>query len=86
MRPMTASPPNELRSAHGHRSVAHLKDHWYVLCTSSELRTRPLARTLMGTPLVLFRNANGEPGALLDRCPHRNVPLSMGSVEGAELQ
>ena len=86
MPPMTASPPNELRSAHGHRSIAHLKDHWYVLCTSRELRTRPLARTLMGMPLVLFRNADGVPGALLDRCPHRNVPLSKGSVEGAELQ
>ena len=57
---------------------------WYILCTSQELGQRPLPRTLFGTPLVLFRNAEGAPGALLDRCPHRNVPLSEGRVvEGA---
>jgi phenylpropionate dioxygenase-like ring-hydroxylating dioxygenase large terminal subunit len=32
--------------------------------------------------MVVFRTAGGEVGALLDRCPHRNVPLSIGRVEG----
>jgi phenylpropionate dioxygenase-like ring-hydroxylating dioxygenase large terminal subunit len=31
-------------------------------------------------PLVLFRDGSGRAGALLDRCPHRNVPLSLGRV------
>jgi phenylpropionate dioxygenase-like ring-hydroxylating dioxygenase large terminal subunit len=30
-------------------------------------------------PLVLFRS-QGRAAALLDRCPHRNVPLSLGRV------
>jgi phenylpropionate dioxygenase-like ring-hydroxylating dioxygenase large terminal subunit len=30
------------------------------------------------TPLVLFRDRSGRPVALADRCPHRNVPLSIG--------
>jgi phenylpropionate dioxygenase-like ring-hydroxylating dioxygenase large terminal subunit len=34
---------------------------------------------MLGTPLVLFRSS-GRVGALLDRCPHRNVPLSLGRV------
>lgn len=64
----------------GHLSVARLKRHWYVACRSVELRRRPLARTVLGTPLVLFREADGVARALLDRCPHRNVPLSLGRV------
>ncbi len=57
---------------------------WYVACWSHELGGTPLKRTLWGHPVVLFRGADGRPGALLDRCPHRNVPLSAGRVvEGA---
>jgi len=54
-----------------------LARQWYVACRSAHLRQRPLARTVMGVPLTLFRTSAG-PAALLDRCPHRNVPLSMG--------
>ena len=60
---------------------------WYVLATSDELRTgaAPLRRTLYGTPIALWRGANGTAGAVLDRCPHRGVPLSMGGVAGDNL-
>lgn len=63
-----------------HLSVAKLLPFWYVACPSDELRKEPLARTVAGVPLVLFRNQEGQPAALLDRCPHRNVPLSVGRV------
>lgn len=55
-------------------------DQWYVACRSEELGEGPLSRTVHGTPLVLFRDASGTPGALLDRCVHRNAPLSEGTV------
>lgn len=64
----------------GHLSVARLARHWYVACRASELRRSPLARTILGIPFVLFRDAQGRPAALLDRCAHRNVPLSLGRV------
>ena len=64
----------------GHVSVAKLSEWWYVACESHELDPGPIQRTILGTPLVLFRNRAGEAGALLDRCPHRNVPLSLGKV------
>jgi phenylpropionate dioxygenase-like ring-hydroxylating dioxygenase large terminal subunit len=63
-----------------HVSVARLRRFWYVACQSAELGRKPLARTVVGVPLVLFRDAGGKPAALLDRCPHRNVPLSLGRV------
>jgi phenylpropionate dioxygenase-like ring-hydroxylating dioxygenase large terminal subunit len=72
--------------AHDGVSVVHLPDQWFVACQSPDLARRPLAVTLQGTPLVLFRTADGKPGALIDRCPHRNTPLSAGRVEGGELE
>ena len=56
-----------------------LKNYWFIACQSKQLRQKPLKRTILATPLVLFR-ANGKPAALLDRCPHRNAPLSEGWV------
>ena len=35
---------------------------------------------------MLFRAKDGAPAALLDRCPHRNVPLSIGKVVEGQLQ
>jgi phenylpropionate dioxygenase-like ring-hydroxylating dioxygenase large terminal subunit len=70
----------------GNVSVARIPNAWYVACFSSELGKKPVARTLLGVPIVLFRGAGGAPAALLDRCPHRNVPLSLGCVAGEHLQ
>jgi len=71
-----APPPTK-----GHVSVARLGRHWYVACRTGELGRRPLARVVLGIPLVLFRDREGRAAALLDRCPHRNVPLSLGRVD-----
>ncbi|MFV8753464.1 Rieske 2Fe-2S domain-containing protein [Nannocystaceae bacterium ST9] len=72
----------------GKSSAAQILDDWYVACTSAELDAcgrKPLATQLYGVPLIVFRTSEGV-GALLDRCPHRNVPLSEGRVEGALLR
>src|SRR2546430_8310320 len=60
--------------------VGRLADQWYVACRSRDLQRRPLARTILDEPLVLFRDGEGRPTALLDRCAHRNLPLSQGRV------
>ncbi len=62
-----------------HLSVAKLTRFFYVACRSQELKLEPLPRVIAGVPLVLFRS-QGRAAALLDRCPHRNVPLSLGRV------
>lgn len=61
-------------------SVVHLAGQWFIAATSRELRQGPLPTSLFGTPIVLFRDRDGKAGALVDRCPHRNVPLSLGSI------
>ena len=61
--------------------MAFLKNAWYVAAWTAELETgKLLARRLLDEPVVLFRDANGRPCALTDRCPHRFAPLSMGQT------
>ncbi|MGH7388342.1 MAG: Rieske 2Fe-2S domain-containing protein [Candidatus Rokuibacteriota bacterium] len=56
------------------------RDHWYIAARAGDLGRAPIARTVLGTPLVLFRDAAGRPAALVDRCLHRNMALSAGRV------
>jgi len=63
-------------------SIAH---SWQLVALSNEVRGKPVARTVADTPVVLFRGGGGGIAALLDRCPHRNFPLSDGRVANGEL-
>jgi phenylpropionate dioxygenase-like ring-hydroxylating dioxygenase large terminal subunit len=73
---MTAVPP----------PGTYLPDAWFIAARSGDLGRKPLAVTQQGRPLVLFRTRNGTATALSDRCPHRNVPLSLGRVRDGELE
>jgi nitrite reductase/ring-hydroxylating ferredoxin subunit len=53
---------------------------WYIVASGEELKTKPKAILLKGLPLVAFRDSKGRAVALLDRCSHRNAPLSAGQV------
>lgn len=55
---------------------------WYMAAWKSELTDNLLPRTVLGTPVVLFRDEEGRARALDDRCPHRRYPLSKGSLSG----
>ncbi len=55
---------------------------WTPVALTSELTTgAPLGVKVAGTPLVLFRDKEGTAAALLDRCPHRGVALSLGHMK-----
>lgn len=57
-----------------------------MACLSTELTAKaPLARTVFGVPLVLFRDGAGAPAALFDRCLHRNARLSAGACFDGKL-
>lgn len=56
---------------------------WSSVLLAEELRPgKPVKVLVAGTPVVLFRDASGRARALLDRCPHRGVALSLGKVKG----
>ncbi|MFV2119321.1 Rieske 2Fe-2S domain-containing protein [Streptomyces sp. Act-28] len=63
------------------------RNAWYAAAWDHEVTGRqPLARTIAGVPLALWRNTEGRAAALADACWHRLAPLSMGRVLGDELQ
>lgn len=58
-----------------------LRDLWYFGATSRELkRGEMFRREILGEPVVLGRDEEGNAFALRDICPHRAVPLSAGRV------
>ena len=58
---------------------------WHAVMPLSMLADGPRPFTLLGEPLVLFLDGNGEPAALRDRCCHRTARLSRGWCEGGRL-
>jgi phenylpropionate dioxygenase-like ring-hydroxylating dioxygenase large terminal subunit len=62
-----------------HRS-SPLLDHFHPVLLAARLKKAPVRVRVAGRPYVLFRDANGRPAALDDRCPHRFAPLSAGAV------
>src|SRR5687767_14377868 len=66
-------------------SGSYLRNAWYVAAWSDDLADGQLvARTILKEPIVLFRKADGNAGALQDRCPHRFAPLHMGRIVGGD--
>ena len=57
-----------------------LLHHWYVVAESADVAPGPLAVRLLGRDLVVWRSGDGELLAAPDRCPHREAPLSAGTV------
>ena len=77
--PTRATSPNALRWC------GINPNFWYVVAQSTELTDKPLAVTLWHQSIVLFRDSEGAVKALEDRCPHRQVKLSEGHVDGDNL-
>ena len=63
-----------------------LRDYWYIACRSADLRSRPLARTILGHPIVLFRDPSHAPAVVIDRCAHRQMQLSRGTVSNGAIE
>ena len=60
---------------------------WISICTMDDipvLGARRVARA-QGLDVAVFRNADDEVFALLDRCPHKGGPLSQGIVFGTQV-
>jgi nitrite reductase/ring-hydroxylating ferredoxin subunit len=54
--------------------------YWYPVMWSVALAGRPVSIEIAGRRIVVMRDG-GQAYALDDRCPHRGVPLSLGSQE-----
>ncbi len=60
-----------------------VRNCWYVAGWDIEVpQDGLLARTLLGEPVLLYRDTQGRAVALEDRCCHRAAPLHLGKKEG----
>ncbi len=59
---------------------AQLRAAWHPVAEISDVVAAPLRVRLLGADHVLWRDAEGMLVAAADRCPHREAPLSIGSV------
>ncbi len=56
------------------------REWWHPVADAATLAAAPLAVTLLGVDIVLWRDAQGTARAFADRCPHRGTRLSLGRV------
>ena len=59
----------------------YMRRFWQPVALSSEVAELPLAVTLLGEDLVLFRSRGGALGLLHRHCVHRGTSLEYGRVE-----
>lgn len=63
-----------------------VRNRWYVAAWDSEVDRTPIARTVCGEPVMMFRKLDRSVVAMRDACPHRLLPLSMGIKEGDSIR
>ena len=63
-----------------------VKNAWYVAAWDHEVGHALTAATILGEEVVLYRKTDGTPIALENACPHRKLPLSMGRLQGDEVE
>ena len=54
---------------------------WYAVARSIDVGAQPQRVKLLNRDVVLYRGPNGTVVAAPDKCPHRQAPLSKGTVE-----
>ncbi|WP_435216577.1 Rieske 2Fe-2S domain-containing protein [Streptomyces sp. bgisy034] len=59
---------------------------WWPIGHASEFTGKPRPVKLGVQPVAVYRDGDGTVHAVLDRCPHRRLPLSMGRVIDEGLQ
>ncbi|MEP4892283.1 MAG: aromatic ring-hydroxylating dioxygenase subunit alpha [Aliiglaciecola sp.] len=62
-----------------------VKNRWYMAAFSNEISRQPIERTLLDTPVVMYRKESGTPVAMYGLCPHRYFPLAKGRLEGDDI-
>jgi phenylpropionate dioxygenase-like ring-hydroxylating dioxygenase large terminal subunit len=68
-------PPNCTFDPHDWRILAQ---HWYPVALASSVVEAPISAMLLDEPLVIYR-VDGKLVIARDVCPHRGVPLSLGT-------
>lgn len=66
--------------------MRYIRNTWYVAALSDQLGDGLMRRSIVDRPILFYREPDGRPAAMLDRCPHRFAPLSLGRKVGAAVE
>ncbi|MDA0240446.1 MAG: Rieske 2Fe-2S domain-containing protein [Proteobacteria bacterium] len=87
---MTAEENDILCRVEGDAPMGKLmRQHWLPACLSDEVAERdgaPVRTRLLGEDLVVFRDTDGNLGAMQEKCPHRGASLAFGRNEECGLR
>jgi nitrite reductase/ring-hydroxylating ferredoxin subunit len=76
----TVRPADEQPGMENFTKAAGLALGWWPVALSADLGDKPVAVRLCDVNLALYRDDSGTARAVLDRCPHRRMPLSLGRI------
>jgi len=62
-----------------------LRRFWHCLFPLTDLTDKPRPFRLLGEDIVVWKDSQGLPHAVQDRCPHRTAKLSLGTVKGDDV-
>jgi nitrite reductase/ring-hydroxylating ferredoxin subunit len=88
-KPVVAPSPESLRSDQSDdeqptvgnfAKIEGLAPGWWPVALSTDLGDKPIAVRLSDVNLALYRDDSGTARSVLDRCPHRRMPLSLGRI------
>lgn len=84
--PRTRSTTTKTSLARRAREAGMSPNHWYPLAFSHEVaREKTIEARFWGEDIAVYRAKDGAVHALENRCPHRGIKLSHGSVEDCRL-
>ena len=78
----TWDPNSKKRSDIADRDTPLIRNQWYVAALSEEITRTPMRRTILEQDILLYRNQEGKPIGLQNRCAHRSFPLHLGALNG----
>lgn len=63
-----------------------IKNMWYLILDSKEIKQQPVGITRFGSKLVLWRDNKGNVTCMSDTCVHRGAALSLGKIKNNCIQ
>lgn len=63
-----------------------IKNQWYAIMESKEVKQKPVGVTRMNEKLVLWRDTSGKLNCIYDQCCHRGASLALGCVKENEIE
>ena len=64
----------------------YVRNTWYPVAWSRDIGRTLARRTVIEEDVVLYRTEGGNVAALEDACPHKLAPLSIGRLEGDQVE